>query len=152
VIRPVYFDDLELSVVREYDGISVSAEEIIAFAKTFDPEPFHIDPIAARETHFGELVASGAHTFALWRRLGFESQRQHGWATMAGAGMDEMRLLLPVKPGDRLCLRAELIDKTPSRSKPDRGLIRTRETVMNQHGNAVISMVCLAIISRRTPG
>lgn len=145
-----FFDDLAIGDVRTHAGRSLSELEIIAFAQQFDPEPFHVDPEKARDSHFGQIVASGAHTFALWRRLCYETQVEHGWVTIAGAGFDEMRLPRPVRPDEQLAYRAEVIEKIPSRSKPDRGVVKTKETLTNPAGELVLSMICTAIMSRRT--
>ncbi len=148
-MEAMYFEDLEIGAVREHPGRMVSAEEIIEFGRKFDPEPFHIDPIAAKQSVFGGLVASGAHTFAIWRRMDWESVQDKGWVLIAGAGFDEMRLRLPVRPGDVMRLHSQLIEKIPSRSKPDRGLIRSRETLFNQHDEIVMTLVGSAMVVRR---
>ena len=145
VLTVKYFEDLELGTVIEHPGRALSAKEVIEFGKQFDSEPFHVDPVAARDTIFGGLVAGGAHTFALWRRLSWEMLGEYGWATLAGAGFDEMRLARPLKPGDWVRLRTELLEETESRSKPDRGIIKTRQTLSNQDGEVVMSLICTAI-------
>jgi len=145
----VYFEDLPVGTVLEHPGRALSGEEIIAFAREFDPEPFHVDREAAEASHFGGLVASGAHTFALWRRLNWETQVRHGWVTLAGAGFDRMRLARPLRPGERVRLRTEVVDKRPSRTRPDRGVIKTRETLFVGSDDAVMTLLCTAIMARR---
>ncbi len=148
-MEPKYFDDLEIGAVREHPGQRISAEEIIEFGRKFDPELFHVDPVAAEHSVFGGLVASGVHTVAVWRRMDWEAAQGKGWAVIAGAGFDEMRLRAPVHAGDTIRLHSELIEKIPSRSKPDRGVIRMRETVSNQHDEVVMTMVSMAMVRRR---
>jgi acyl dehydratase len=148
-MEPRYFEDMQIGEVWEHTGEPVTAESIIDFGRKYDPEPFHTDPEAARHSFFGELVASGAQTFALWRLLNWHMVQRNGNIILGGAGSDEMRLHRPVRPGDVLRVHSELIEKIPSRSKPDRGIIRARETVYNQDDEVVMTLIGIAVAARR---
>ena len=150
-MEPRYFEDMEIGEVWEHTGEPITAASIIEFARQYDPEPFHTDPAAAKASFFGELVASGAQTFALWRLLNWHIVQRNGSIILGGAGSDEMRLVRPVRPGDVLRLHSELIEKIPSRSKPDRGIVRSRETLYNQDGEVVLTLVGIGVAARRPP-
>lgn len=145
-----YFEDLEVGETREFGEYHVTEDEIIDFAEKYDPQPFHIDKEAAKESAFGELVASGWHTAAMCMRMlvdGF----LHEYATMGGRGVDELRWKNPVKPGDTLHVRTEILDKRPSESVPKRGYMRFSMEAVNQNDEVVISWVELPMIERRNP-
>ena len=143
-----YFEDLELGEVREAGPKQVLREEIIAFAKQFDPQPFHLDEAAGQAMHFGGLVASGWHTAAMAHRLLVEFIL-NDTASLGSPGVDELRWLKPVRPGDALSLRMTLLEKTPSRSRPERGSTRWSLELLNQHGELVMSSKGLAMFGRR---
>lgn len=145
-----YYEDFLVGEVYDYGGRTVSAQDIIRFAREFDPQTFHVDPQAAKDTAFGGLVASGWHTSALAMRIMVDGLLK-GAATMASPGIDEIRWLKPVRPGDTLRVRAEITDKIPSKTKPDRGLIKLRQTIRNQDGEVVMTMISMAFFQRR-PG
>lgn len=145
-----YYEDFLVGEVYDYGGRTVSAQDIIRFAREFDPQTFHVDPQAAKDTAFGGLVASGWHTSALAMRMMVDGLLE-GAATMASPGIDEIRWLKPVRPGDTLRVRAEITDKIPSKTRPDRGLIKFRQTIRNQDGEAVMTMISMAFFQRR-PG
>ncbi|MAG97917.1 MAG: MaoC/PaaZ C-terminal domain-containing protein [Alphaproteobacteria bacterium] len=112
--------------------------EIVTFAERYDPRPYHLSEIAARESHFGGLVASGINTMALWNNLRFEAEA--GLDQIAGVGLDEVRFHHPVRPGDRLSLRVECLAKQPSRGKSDRGVLSFQHELSNQNGELVMSL------------
>ncbi len=143
-----FYEDFEIGEAHEYGGRTLSADDIIRFAREFDPQFFHLDPEAAKDSAFGGLVASGWHTCALAMRMMVEAFLD-GAATIASPGVGEIRWLKPVRPGDTLRVRTEVIDKTPSKSKPDRGLIRFSQTVRNQNDDVVMTMINLAFFLRR---
>jgi len=145
----VYFEDIVVGRTHAHPGLSLTAADIIRFATEFDPEVYHTDPALAQDTPVGGLIASGVHTLGLWRRMSFEAMRPR-WAAVAGAGFERMRFYLPVRPGDTLRLSSEVIGKTPSRSKPDRGVIQSQDQLTNQHGDVVLSLVCAAVVLKRT--
>lgn len=146
----LYLEDLEVGVVRTFGRYEVTQEEIVDFARDFDDQPFHTDPEAAKETVFGGLIASGWHTGAMMMRMVVENGRSGPRAAvMASPGFDDLEWLLPVRPGDILTARTELIEVTPSRSRLDRGSIRARMEVLNQNDEIVLRVVSLAVVARR---
>ncbi|MGH3071406.1 MAG: MaoC family dehydratase [Gaiellaceae bacterium] len=144
----LYFEDLEPGQVVQLGSHTVSEAEILAFAREFDPQPFHVDPAAARESVFGGLIASGWHTGAMWMRLYVDSLLD-GAASMGSPGIEELRWLAPVRPGDTLSGSLTVLDVTPSSTRPDRGTVRIRGEMMNQDGVTVLSMVSRGHFGRR---
>jgi acyl dehydratase len=134
--------------VRESPARTVTREEIIAFAREFDPQPFHTDEAAARQTIYGGLIASGWHTIALYMRLMWDSYLKDT-ASLGSPGVDEVRWLKPVRPGDTLRARFTVLEAVPSRSKPDRGIVRSLSEVFNQHGEVVMTLRGLGMFGRR---
>jgi acyl dehydratase len=130
---------------------TVALAEIQAFARDFDPQPFHLDPEAAKATIFGELVASGWHTMALTMRLIVDGEARLGWG-FAGAGVEALDWPNPVRPGDTLTAESEVLDVKPSRSKPDRGLARIRTTTYNQRNEPVLVATAKIIVPKRNAG
>ena len=145
-----YLDDFTEGSIFETEGKTVSEAEILEFAFKYDPQSFHMDVEAAKEGPFGGLVASGIQTMAIGLRLLLQAQVFAPGASMGSPGMDELRWLKPVRPGDTLRMRGEALEVKPSRSKPGRGILRYRMTIFNQHGEDVMSMVGIQIIKRRT--
>jgi acyl dehydratase len=137
-----YFEDYALGATYECGSFSVDAASIISFGKEFDPQPFHTDPVAAADGPFGGLIASGWHTAALTMRRLVENYLS-AEASLGGAGVDEIRWPLPVRPGDTLRVRATVVESRRSLSKPDRGIIKTLAETVNQDGQTV--MRCTAI-------
>jgi acyl dehydratase len=143
-----YFDDFQPGDVSEHGPYVVSREELIAFAKQFDPQPFHLSDEGGRESIFGGLIASGWHTASICHRLIVEGLLGKT-ASLGSPGLDELRWLKPVRPGDALSVRTEVVSLTPSRSKPDRGAIKFRFEVRNQHGEVVMTELVNALFARR---
>ncbi|WP_247004147.1 MaoC family dehydratase [Halosolutus gelatinilyticus] len=143
-----YYDDITVGEIRECGDYHITKTEIIEFAEQYDPQPFHTDEEAARDSVFGELVASGWHVAAICMRLSADEMGDE-YATIAGIGVDELRWKNPVTPDDMLSLRVEVVDKQPSESKPDRGHIKTRREVTNQDGEIVLSMIAISLVARR---
>jgi acyl dehydratase len=144
-----YFEDYVAGSVFEYGGIRADEAEIIEFARRFDPQDMHVDPEVAAQGRFGGLIASGWHTAAMAMRLivdNFLPRR----ASLASPGIDELRWLQPVRPGDTLRVRVRVLEATRSRSKPDRGIVRTQIEVLNQHEEIVMSMKPMNIIACRS--
>jgi acyl dehydratase len=134
-----YFEDYAPGAVHEYGSVAVSDAEIIEFARRFAPQAMHVDPQAAAEGNFGGLIASGWHTAGLMMRLfvdGFLSKV----ASLASPGIDELRWTRPVRPGDVLRIRVTILEARRSRSRPDRGMVRTLVEVLNQDGEVVMSL------------
>jgi acyl dehydratase len=144
----LYFEDLEPGQVVELGEHTVSEEEIVAFARQWDPQPFHLDPEAAKASVFGGLIASGWHTGAMWMRLYVDSLLD-GAASMGSPGIEELRWLAPVRPGDTLSGRLTVLEATPSERHPGRGTVRIRGEMVNQDGVAVMSMVSRGHFGRR---
>jgi len=144
----LYFEDLEPGRVHELGSHTVSEEEILAFARQWDPQSFHVDPEAAKESVFGGLIASGWHTGAMWMRLYVDSLLD-GAASMGSPGIEELRWLAPVRPGDTLRGRLTVLEATPSERRPDRGTVRIRGEMVNQDGVTVLSMVSRGHFGRK---
>jgi acyl dehydratase len=142
-----WFDDLKLGMRFKSGEATVSAEDIKRFASEFDPQPFHLDEAAAQNTVFKGLAASGWHTAAIAMRLAVQA-RPFGPHPLMGAGVDDLRWMKPVRPGDTLHLEGEVIELIPSRSKPQ-GVARVKWTAYNQHGEAVYTFNPISIVPRR---
>ena len=149
--RPItdrYFEDYIEGDVHHFGTIAVEMDELIAFAKRFDPQAMHTDPEAAKNTPFGGLIASGWHTAGLMMRLYVEHYLTHV-ASLASPGLDELRWLKPVRPGDVLSVRVTVLKTVPSRSKPDRGAVTSFAEVINQAGEIVMTFRVVNIIGKR---
>ena len=142
-----WFDDLKLGMRFRSGEATVSREDIKRFASEFDPQPFHLDEAAAQNTFFKGLAASGWHTAAIAMRLAVQA-RPFGPHPLMGAGVDDLRWMKPVRPGDTLHLEGEVVELIPSRSKPQ-GIARVKWTAYNQHGEAVYTFNPIAIVPRR---
>ncbi|MCK9510560.1 MAG: MaoC family dehydratase [Pigmentiphaga sp.] len=145
-----YFEDYEPGAVFEFGPIEMEEEELLAFARRFDPQSIHIDPDAAASGPFGGLIASGWHTVGLLMRLYVENYLT-AVASLASPGLDELRWTRPVRPGDQLRLRVTVLEKRRSRTKPDRGLVRSRMEGFNQNDELVVSMDAMNMIAVRGP-
>ena len=143
----LYFEDFEPGQVYELGTRTVTESEIVAFAREWDPQPFHIDPEAAKESVFGGLIASGWHTGAMWMRMYVDTML--GSAARGSPGIEELRWLAPVRPGDTLSGRLTVLEATPSATRPDRGTIRIRGEMVNQDGVTVMSMTSRGHFGRR---
>jgi acyl dehydratase len=144
-----YFEDLVIGAETDFGTYDVTREEVIEFARKYDPQPFHLSDEAAAETHFGRLSASGWHTAAMTMAVIARKVVGEKQAGLGSPGIDELRWLKPVYPGDTLHVRGEILDKTPSRSRPEMGSFRTRTTVTNQDGVPVMTFVSIVLIRRR---
>src|SRR6266513_5411687 len=141
-----YFEDLKPGDRFKSDSYSVSEEQIISFAREFDPQPFHLDAVVARQTMFKELIASGWHTAAITMRL---FVRTLNFAEGAiGLGVDELRWPNAVRPNDVLQVETEIVDRRESRSKPTHGMVRLRNVTTNQRGEIVQTMAASALVLR----
>lgn len=147
----VYFEDLAVGQIRRSGPVAVTHEEALAFARAYDPQPYHLDEAAALASPFRGLAISGWHTAALAMRL-FVEMRPYGRHPILGLGVDELRWLQPVRPGDSLTLLAEVIELSPSRSRPDRGTVRMKLIASNQRGEPVYSVMPIMVVPRRPPG
>ena len=145
---PLFFEDLAPGQVVELGSRTVTEAEILDFARQFDPQPFHVDSEAASGSVFGGLIASGWHTGAMWMRLYVDSLLD-GAAAMGSPGIEELRWLAPVRPGDTLSGRLTVLEATPSASRPDRGTVRIRGEMVNQDGVTVMAMTSRGHFGRR---
>ena len=143
-----YFEDFSPGEVIELGRRTVTREEIVAFARQFDPQPFHLDDEAARNSVYGGLLASGWHTGAISMRLLCDGLL-HDTVSLGSPGFDELRWLKPVRPGDTLSGRMTVVECVPSRSKPDRGVVRSVIELRNQHGDVVLSLRGLSLFGCR---
>lgn len=144
----VYFEDIAIGDGFDFGPLTVSREETVAFAAEFDPQPFHLSDEAAAQTHFGTLSASGWHTTALFMKMFVaEMQRQPGRqaASLGAMGVDELRWLRPLRPGDTLHGRSEVIDKKASQSRPEMGIVRSKVTIFNQDDKPILTMIPIAM-------
>lgn len=145
----MYFEDYQPGAPVEHPAtITVDQTAVIEFAEQFDPQYFHVDPEAAAEGPFQGLIASGWHTAGLMMRL-YADQYLSKVASLGGPGIDELRWPAPVRPGDVLRLRTEVLAARLSKSKPDRGLVHTRAELLNQHNTVVFSCIALNFLAVR---
>jgi acyl dehydratase len=145
----IHFEDLVVGAETYFGSVDVSRDEVIEFAKKYDPQPFHLSDEAAAKTHFGRLAASGWHTCAMVMGVIARHVTDAKQAGLGSPGIDELRWLKPVYPGDTLHVRGKILEKTPSRSKPQIGSFRTQTTVTNQHDVPVLTFTSIVLIRRR---
>ena len=145
--KPIYLEDLSVGQTFSNGPVELTADEIKAFARQFDPQPFHLDEAAAEASLFGRLAASGWHTAALTMRLLVTGGPRFGWGFIGAGG--EVSWPRPAYVGDRLMLHGEVIEIAPSRSKPDRGIARVRLVMKNQRDEVVQDMVARVLVPRR---
>lgn len=144
-----YFEDYIEGSTFEYGAISLTAEEIMEFAGRYDPQPIHVDPEYAARGPFTGLIASGWHTAGVMMRLLADNFISHV-AGMASPGVDEVRWIMPVRPGDTLSIRVTVLEARRSRSKPDRGIVRSLVEVLNQNKEVVMSLKPVSLVRCRT--
>lgn len=144
-----YWEDFPVGQVTEFGGITLSEEDIVRFAREFDPQPFHIDAEAAKHSMFGGLIASGWHTCGLAMRMMCDAYLLEA-ASLGSPGVDNIRWLKPVRPGDTLRVRCVVLEARPLESKPHVGLVRNRWEVLNQHGEEVMQMEGYGMFRRRS--
>jgi acyl dehydratase len=148
----IYFEDLQVGAETEFGTYEVTREEVIDFARKYDPQPFHLSDEEAAKTHFGRLAASGWHTAAMTMAVIARHVVDQKQAGLGSPGIDELRWKKPVFPGDMLHVRGRILEKTPSRSRPDMGSFRTETTVTNQVGEVVMTFISIVLIRRRPEG
>jgi len=145
-----YFEDYVPGLIMDCGSFTMSEADIIAFAKEYDPQPFHVDPVAAEDGPFGGLIASGWHTTSMMMR-----QLVEHWLTpessLGAAGVDELRWPKPVRPGDTLHVRVTVLEARRSASKPDRGIVKTLAELINQDGDLVMKLTAVNFILLRDP-
>ena len=143
-----YLEDINVGATRAFGRYAVTREEVLDFARRYDPQPFHLSDDAAAQTHFGRLAASGWHTCAMTMAMTVAAMEGDDTA-LGAAGIDELRWLRPVYPGDVLRCEVEVLEVTPSRSKPTLGSVRQQTTVFNQDDVAVMRFVGIVLFKRR---
>lgn len=144
-----YLEDLQVGERASFGHYQVTREEVLEFARKYDAQPFHLSDEAAAKTHFGRLAASGWHTCAMTMAMLVENLEAHPQAGLGSPGVDELRWLKPVFPGDTLRCESEIIEVRPSRSKPDLGSYRSHVGVFNQHDEPVLRFTSIVLIARR---
>lgn len=145
----IYFEDLQVGAETDYGSYEVTLEEVLEFARKYDPQPFHLSDEEAAKTHFGRIAASGWHTCAMTMGVIARSVVDDEQAGLGSPGIDELRWRKPVYPGDTLHVRGKIVDKTPSRSKPGIGSFRSEMTVTNQDEIPVMTFTSIVLIRRR---
>lgn len=146
-----YFEDIVVGSNQSFGRYEVTREEVIEFASKYDPQPFHLDDAAAAATHFGRLSASGWHTCAMVMAMLVENLKKHRQAGLGSPGIDQLRWLKPVFPGDTLRCETEVLEKRRSQSRREMGLFKSRLTVFNQHDEPVMQMISNGLIQVREP-
>jgi acyl dehydratase len=144
-----YFEDVQVGETLRFGRYEVTREEIVEYARQFDPQPFHLDEEAARQSIFGGLIASGWHTGAMFIRMVCAGMIP-GHATAGAKGFDDLRWIKPVRPGDVLSVESETREKIEGR-RPDVGTVKIESRIRNQRGEVVMSLVSLVIYRRRPP-
>ena len=147
----LYFEDFEPGMVFDLGERMLAKEDIVAFAREYDPQSFHVDEEAARESAFGGLIASGWHTSSVFMRLYADALLSRA-AAMGSPGVEELRWLKPVRPGDTLTARVTVLDTTPSTRNPRRGTVHLFSEVVNQRSETVMTMKARGLFARREEG
>jgi len=148
----LYFEDIEIGRKSSFGRYEVTRKEVIEFATKYDPQPFHLDDEAAAQTYFGRISASGWHTCAMTMRMVVENMAANRQAGLGSPGVDEIRWLKPVYPGDMLRCESEVIEKRASKGRPDMGSMRGKMTVFNQDDEPVMTFISIGLIRRRPTG
>lgn len=143
-----YYEDIAVGETHEYGPKTLSREEIIDFARKYDPLPFHLDDVPEGASVFEGVVASGIHTIAICQRLMADTFYTNT-TVMGGPGIKKAQMMNPVYPGDELAVTAEVLDKRPLESRPELGMVELEQTVANQHGEPVLEMVMTPFFKRR---
>jgi acyl dehydratase len=146
-----YLEDITIGDRMEFGRYEVTEQEIIEFASKYDPQKIHTDPAFAAQSDMGGLIASGWHTSAMFMRMMVDEIMGQDTG-MVSPGVDDLKWMRPVRPGDVLRVRGEIVAARPSRSKPDRGIVQTRYEVLNQNDDVVMSVKTNSFIRRRAAG
>jgi acyl dehydratase len=144
----IYFEDFVVGETVELGSVEVTETAIIEFAERYDPQPFHVDPAAAARSPYGGLIASGWHTCALYMRLLCDGMINDS-SSQGASGMEELRWLAPVRPGDTLRGRFTVLDAVPSATKPNRGTVTFHSEMLNQDDVVVLRMVGRGLYGKR---
>lgn len=147
----IYYEDLEIGEKQNFGRYEVTREEVIEFAKQYDPQAFHLDDDAAARTHFGRLSASGWHTCAMTMAMMVENMKNVKQAGLGSPGVDNLQWKKPVYPGDTLRVESEVISKRRSQSRREMGLFKSRAQIFNQNDEIVLEMTSNGLIAVRDP-
>jgi acyl dehydratase len=145
----LYYEDIQIDIVQKYGSYEVTKDELIEFASKYDPQPFHLDEEAAAKTHFGRLSASGWHSAAMMMRMMVDQMNANKQAGLGSPGVDNLRWLKPVYPGDTLRCEHVTLEKRRSESRPEMGIMKGKITVLNQHDEKVMTMESTGLIQVR---
>ena len=145
----LYFDDIEVGAKRSFGRYEVTREEVLEFARKYDPQPFHLSDEGAAKTHFGKLAASGWHTASMAMAMIVKNMEDSPQASLGAAGIDELRWLRPVFPGDVLRVETEIVEKRASQSRPEMGSFKNQTTVFNQDDQPVMRFTAIALMARK---
>ncbi len=146
-----HFEDIEVGRKASFGRYQVTREEVLEFARRYDPQPFHLDDAAAAETHFGRLSASGWHTCAMTMAMLVENMKSRTQAGLGSPGVDGLRWLKPVYPGDTLRVETVVKEKRRSASRPEMGIFKSMVRTLNQHDQPVLEMQSIGLIRVRNP-
>jgi len=149
-MRKLYFEDFAVGQVFSTGRHRIDKDQIIGFARQYDPQYYHLDEEAAKESPFKGLAASGWHTAAITMRLMVDGEFKPAGGIL-GVGFDQLSWSKPVRPGDELYVKSEVLELRPSKSRPDRGTLRVRNTTFNQNDEAVQSFTANLLVPRRSP-
>ena len=144
-----YFEDMVVGTKSRFGRHEVTREDVLDFAGKYDPQPFHLSDEEAAKTHFGRIAASGWHTAGMAMRMIVDNFTNEKVASLGGLGIDELRWLKPVYPGDVLSLETEVLEKNVSKSRPEMGIFRTKTTVFNQNDEPVMHYTTIAMVATR---
>jgi acyl dehydratase len=144
-----YFEDINVGTKSRFGAYHVTREDVLDFARKYDPQPFHLSDEAAAKTHFGRLAASGWHSCAMAMAMVVENFKTNQHAGLGSPGIDELRFIKPVYPDDILRVESEVLEKTRSRSKPEMGSYRSKLTLFNQDDVAVLSFIAIDMVRCR---
>lgn len=147
----IHYEDIEIGQHQSFGNYAVTREEVVDYAARYDPQPFHLDDDAAAKTYFGRLSASGWHTCAMTMRMLVDNMSTVQQAGLGSPGIDNLRWVKPVYPGDTLRCETEVVEKRRSKSRPDMGLFKSRCRTFNQDGELVLEMVSNGLIRVRDP-
>jgi acyl dehydratase len=145
----IYFEDVQVGQTHRFGHYEVTAEEIIEFAREFDPQPFHLDAEAAKQSMFGGLIASGWHTGAMFIRM-INDHATPGAATTGAMGFDDLKWLRPVRPGDILSVESRVKEKIDAANRHGTGIVKIESRVLDQRNEAVMSLTSLVLYRRRS--
>lgn len=144
-----YLEDIKVGTVHEFGHYDVSRDEVIDFAKKYDPQPFHLSDDAAAKTHFKKLAASGWHTCAMMMAMLVKHFTGQNTASLGSPGVDELRWKRPVYPGDKLRMKTQVVEVKPSSSRPEMGSVRSTVDVINQDDVVVMSFISIGLVATR---